>query len=105
MSLDSKFVVIMTSNVNQRKGHRAFATKTIGEVVTALAAETPDEDQVRVLQKTLLEKLETLNLLDGEILDTLTEEDAINAEIDKSSYVRQQIQKSLLTADSFIKKK
>ena len=91
--------------VNQRKGHRAFVTKTIGEVNTELELEEPDEENLQSLQKSLSEKIETLSILDDEILETLEQETEINNEIDKSSKIRRDIQKTIFAVDKFFKNK
>ena len=88
------------TKVNQRKGHRAFATKMIKEVQTLLAADDIDEGKLFSIEQTLSEKLRTLSTLDDEILDTLEEEDAILNEIDKSSEIRVQIQESVISIKS-----
>ena len=88
------------TKVNQRKGHRAFATKMIKEVQTLLAADDIDEGKLFSIEQTLSEKLRTLSTLDDEILETLEEEDAILNEIDKSSEIRVQIQESVISIKS-----
>ena len=58
--------------VNQRKGHRAFVTKTVDEVKNIIEAGNVDEEKLLSLQQILEEKVETLSSLDDEILGGFT---------------------------------
>ncbi len=95
----------MASKINVRKGHRAFVTKTIADLETQLRDVEPDEDSIRALQTTLSEKMETLRILDDEILGTLEEEGPIANEIEQSGGIRQKIQKSVYSVDKFFRDK
>ena len=66
-----------------RAGHRASATRTLTKVNEASTSETSDESKLLQLKLTLEEKLDTLKLLDGEIID-LIEEDALATEIEQA---------------------
>ena len=70
-------------------------TRTIAAVCIELTNGNPDADTLQSLRSSLSEKLDTLKLLDDEILESLTEETAIGEEIDRSSQIRVYKQKSI----------
>ena len=57
-----------------RAGHHSSATRPIERAMTALA-DAIDEDQLTLLKQMLVEKLEVLKNLDGEITDLVPEEE------------------------------
>lgn len=61
-----------------RAGHRGSATKAIGRAEAQLSSTVPDVDKLSQLKLTLSEKLETLKILDTEILDMVDEGDMVN---------------------------
>ena len=95
----------MATKPNIRKGHRAFVTKTKTDVQKELRGDEPDELLLRSLQTTLTEKMERLKILDEEILETLTEEADILAEIERCSEIRRDMQKCVFSIDGFFKGK
>ena len=85
----------MASKTNIRKGHRAYVTKTLNDLEGELQRGYPDETQLLIYKTAIAEKMERLQGLDNEILETLTEEVDITAEIDGSSQFRSKMQKGL----------
>ena len=85
-----------------RAGHRASATRTLTKVNEALTAETSDESKLLQLKLTLEEKLGTLKLLDGEIID-LIEEDALATEIEQADDYKSDIYAALVKIDKALK--
>ena len=85
-----------------RAGHRASATRTLMKVNEALTAETSDESKLLQLKLTLEEKLGTLKLLDGEIID-LIEEDALATEIEQADDYKSDIYAALVKIDKALK--
>ena len=85
-----------------RAGHRASTTRTLTKVNDALAAETADEAKLSQLKLTLEEKLTTLKLLDGEIVE-LTEEDALATEIERADDYNSEIYAALVRIDKALK--
>ena len=69
---------------------RASTTRTLTKVNNALAAETADEPKLSQLKLTLEEKLGSLKLLDGEIVE-LTKEDALATEIERADDYKSEI--------------
>ena len=70
--------------INQRRGHRAYVTKITKEVSTHCAKADPDEtDRVPLAgyEVSVQLKLDTLSLLDDEIIELISEEDEIEKEI------------------------
>ena len=63
-----------------RAGHRAATTTMLNQIDPSLAAENKDLPKLAQLKMILEEKIETLKLLDSEILN-LTEESEIEEEI------------------------
>ena len=93
----------MASKTNIRKGHRAYVTKTLNDLAGELQGGYPDETQLLIYKTAISEKMERLKGLDDEILETLTEEADIMAEIDGSSQFRSKMQKGLFQIEKFIK--
>ena len=95
----------MTSalKINQRKGHRAFVTKIINKVRTLVTADEINEEKLFSFQQSLTEKLQTLSVLDDEILETFAEEDIIT-EIDRSSEFRTHIQETIISIKKCLEK-
>ena len=85
-----------------RAWHRASTTRTLTKVNDALAAETADEAKLSQLKHTLEEKLATLKLLDGEIVE-LTEEDALATEIERADDYKSEIYAALVRIDKALK--
>ena len=86
-----------------RAGHRASATRTLTKLNDALAAETaPDEAKLSQLKLTLEEKLGTLKLLDGEIVE-LIDEDALATEIEQADDYKSEIYAALVRIDKALK--
>ena len=73
----------MASKTNIRKGHRAYVTKTLNDLAGELQGGYPDEAQLLIYKTAISEKMERLKGLDDEILETLTEEADIMAEIEQ----------------------
>ena len=98
----------MASNeakVNQRKGHRAYVTRTMN-VARDLVRDFHDADQSRLLslRQSLVEKLDVLKGLDEEILGELTDEDEIEVEIVRSSELRTDMQQLITQIGLLFKK-
>ena len=58
-----------------RTGHRASTTRLINQAATALEAEDVDTDLLSLTKQMLIEKLETLKGLDGEIAELVPDEE------------------------------
>ena len=70
-----------------------------------MRGDEPDELILHSLQSTLVEKMERLKVLDDEILEGLTEEAEILAEIDRASEIRLGMQKGIFAVEKFFKEK
>ena len=66
-----------------RAGRKASATRTLGQIGSALAETPPDADRLSLLKLTLNEKLDTLKGLNSEIIE-ITPEDGLEDEIQQS---------------------
>ena len=89
-----------TTQVNRRKGHRAFVTKALTSVRgLILSDDLENNNRLNGLRQTLVDKMEILSGLDDEILGNIEGEDDIAAEIDRSSEIRLQIQESISAID------
>ena len=79
-----------------RAGHKASATKMLNEVDALLAADTtPEIAKLTQLKLVIEEKLETLKLLDAEILDLLEEEEALVKEIEQADLYKERIYQAI----------
>ena len=61
-----------------RAGHKASATMTMGKIDDILAADSPDTSLMKLM---LQEKLETIKVLDSEIVELIDNEAAVTTEI------------------------
>ena len=86
----------------ERGTEHLLHTRTMTKVNDALAAETADEAKLSQLKLTLEEKLATLKLLDGEVVE-LTEEDAIATEIERADDYKSEIYAALVRIDKGLK--
>lgn len=85
-----------------RAGHRGSATKFIRRAEDLLSSDKPDVDKLSQLKFTLNEKLEVVKLLDGEILETVQEED-VAEEIDRSDEFKEGVYTTLVRIDRALK--
>ena len=90
-----------TAKVNQRKGHRAFVTRTISTAKEALSvfSESENKGKLREFRQCLVEKLDVLKELDDQILGSLESEDDIGREIDNSSEFRPNMQEIVMAIE------
>ena len=80
----------VTKKKRIRAGHRSSATRMLTQVEESLAASPPDVARLSQMKLSLQEKLETLKLLDGEIVD-LTEESHLADEIEQADGFKERI--------------
>ena len=89
----------LTKKKRVRGGHRASATRTIGRVDEYLAAAGPDRpvetSKLLTLKLNLKEKLETLKLLDSQIVE-LTGEGELEDEIEQADSFREGIHAAMI---------
>ena len=81
--------------INQRVGHRDFVTKIINSVSGLL-----EEGKVQRLEsakRTLEDKMSLLQVLDGQTLEGLKEEQEIFSEMDRSSDIKMNIQETFFS--------
>ena len=72
--------VKMTEALPRKKihaGHRASATRLLNQIDAILVDVHPDGDKLTLLKLSLKEKLETLKLLDSEIVELTPEEELV----------------------------
>ena len=82
----------MSNEKSRRSGHKAYVTKTIGEVDTLLTSfEKKDTARIKSFIETLQDQSKLIKDLDGKILDALTEDAEIGEEIMKSSEFHQKV--------------
>ena len=89
----------VTKKKRIRAGHRSSATRMLTQVEESLAASPPDVARLSQLKLSLQEKLETLKLLDGEIVD-LTEENHLADEIEQADGFKERIYAAMVRIDS-----
>ena len=81
--------------INQRVGHRGFVTKIINSVSGLL-----EEGKVQRLEsakRTLEDKMSLLQVLDGQTLEGLKEEQEIFSEMERSSDIKMNIQETFFS--------
>ena len=96
----------LTRKKRVRGGHRASATRMIGRVNECLAATEPDRpsdtSKLLTLKLNLQEKLETLKLLDGQIVE-LTEESELEDEIEQADSFKEGIHAAMIKIEEHCK--
>ena len=85
-----------------RAGHRASATRLLSQIDTALTAPATDSDKLSQLKLSLHEKLETLKLLDSEIVE-LTPEEGLEDEIEQADGYKENVYRALIMIDKVLK--
>ena len=85
-----------------RAGHKASATRMLNRIDELLKAEEVDKAQLAQLKMSLTEKLETVKLLDGEILE-LTEEVDLDDEILQADTYKNNIYQAMVKLDKAAK--
>ena len=81
-----------------RAGHKGSVTRMLNQIDTILADGAPDVSK----QLSLQEKLDTIKLIDGEILD-LIEEDNVATEIEQADSFKEGICASMIKIDKCTK--
>ena len=91
----------LTKKRKIRAGHRGSATRILSQVDAALADGTVSVDKLAQLKLCLTEKLDTLKLLDGEIIG-LTEEKDLADEIEQSDGYKESVYGALVKLERAI---
>ncbi len=82
-----------------RAGHKASAKRMLGQVDSELATPSPELTRLSQLRCSLEEKLETLKLLDAEILDLVEDEEALTDEIEQADEFKSAIYTAIIKAE------
>ena len=77
-----------------RAGHKASATRILGQITSALTETPPDTGRLTLLKLTLSEKLETLKGLDAEIME-ITPKEGLDDEIGRSDEFKERLYDAL----------
>ena len=81
-----------------RAGHRVSATRILNQIDGALPAVTPDSAKLSQLKLSLQEKLETLKLLDAEIVE-LTPEEGLVEEIEQADGYKEGVYTAMINLE------
>ena len=81
-----------------RAGHKSSATRMLSQIDELLAQENPDLSKLSQLKLSLQGKLETLKLLDGEMVDLVEEKD-LNSEIEQADAFKEGIYTAVIKID------
>jgi len=73
-----------------RSGHRASTTRLVNQAATAIEAEDIDTDQLLLTRQMLVEKVETLKVLDGEMAELVPEEE-LEEEIQRADEYKERV--------------
>ena len=90
----------LSRKIEVRAEHKTSVTRMLNQIDGILAEETPDVSKLSQLKQSLQEKLETLKLLDGEILE-LVEEDDIITEIEAADPFKEGIYASMIKIEKY----
>ena len=81
-----------------RAGHKASATRMLTQIDTLLAEESPNLSKLSQLKLSLQEKLDTLKLLDSEMLG-LIDEGELTSEIEQADAFKEGIYTAMIKID------
>ena len=84
-----------------RAGHRASATSLLNQIDTALSALSTDSDRLSQLKLSLHKKLETLKLLDLEIVELTPE--GLKNEIEQADGYKENVYRASTMIDKVLK--
>ena len=84
-----------------RAGHKASATRMLTQINALLADESPDLSKLSQLKLSLQEKLETIKLLDGEMLGLVDEGD-LTSEIEQADDFKEGIYTAVIKIDKTV---
>jgi len=85
-----------------RAGHRASATRMITQTETLLSEETPNVVKLSQSKLSLQEKLETIKVLDGEMLELMEDED-LAEEVQQADGFKEGIYGAMIKIDKCVK--
>ena len=81
-----------------RAGHKGSVTRMLNQIDAILADGTPDVSKLPQLKQSLQEKLESIKLIDGEILDLIKEE-KVATEIEQADSFKEGIYACMIRID------
>ena len=84
-----------------RGGHKSSATRMLTQIDTLLTEDPPDLARLSQLKLSIQEKLETIKLLDGELLD-LVGEDELTSEIEQADAYKEGVFAAIIKIDKCI---
>ena len=84
-----------------RAGHKVSATRMLTQINALLADESPDLSKLSQLKLSLQEKLETIKLLDGEMLGLVDEGD-LTLEIEQANDFKEGIYTAVIKIDKIV---
>lgn len=84
-----------------RGGHKSSATRMLTQINALLTEDPPDLSKLSQLKLSIQEKLETIKLLDGELLD-LVSEDELTAEIEQADAFKEGVFVAIIKIDKCI---
>ena len=73
-----------------RSGHRASTTRLVNQAATAMGAEDVDTDELSLIKQMLVEKMETLKVLDGELAELVPDEE-LEEEIQRADEYKERV--------------
>ena len=73
-----------------RSGHRASTTRLVNQAATAMGAEDIDTDELSLIKQMLVEKMETLKVLDGELAELVPDEE-LEEEIQRADEYKEKV--------------
>ena len=85
-----------------RAAHKASATRLMAQIGEIVAAEEPDTSRLEALRASLKSKLETIGVLDTEIVDLMEDEAEMITEVEQADLYKETIFSALLKADKLL---
>ena len=108
---NSSLILVQKKKIRTRAGHKAYVTKTLGDIKKN-GGNLKKEERTKIinLKSSLEEQYEAIKALDNEILDLLSdkegvEDEEINTEIEEAGRLRADIKTAIATLDELWRNK
>ena len=87
---DEAAAALLARKKRTRSGHRASTSRFVNQATTALEESDVDTDQLSLINRMLVEKIETLKVLDSELAD-LVPDDELEEEIQRADEYKEKV--------------
>ena len=89
MTYTTAAAALLARKKETRSGHRASTARLVNQAEIAIGAEDVDTDQLSLIEQMLVEKMETLKVLDGESAELVPDE--LEEEIQRADEYKERV--------------